>query len=790
MALALFFLFALPTLLIWALTLRQDQRLLRTQTEITAAEVAERLSDHLTLRYAMMRSLSHEMANGKVWTQDQFQTRAEQIQGDFPGFLAINWVDEQGVIRWVTPDVRNRSALGKRVSDHPLAGATFALSQRTWLPGITPPLKLFQGGKGFASYFPVGTQEDPRGFINAVFRVEPLVTQVLSPRVQRYFQVALVAVDGPIFVHGRPPSPASSFFVEHPLRFEGQRWTLQMDPSVELTQLILDSSRRTLMGSLGLLAALLASFLAYRFLSENEARARLASLVEASDDLIALFDRKGRLQYINGAGRLLLGATPPTSEANAVTQTPSNPLLGTHWTQLFEARRDPDSTGGAMKKPPPSLADLHGSEWQLCPLDGTPAIESEVVTFPVQSQGREALIGMIARDSRERNRLEWQLVQSQKMEAVGTLAGGVAHDFNNLLTVIIVNAEIAKLDAEPNSELEEGLNSILDTSELAASLTARLLAFSRRDRPQPEPFRLDETVQSSARLLRRLVREDLALDVVTAAPSATLQGDPAELQQVLMNLVVNARDAIESNGRIQICTSMEHDSSGGATALLEVIDDGVGMTPEVVQSVFEPFFTTKPTGKGTGLGLAMVQSAVERLGGTIVVESKPQKGTRIAIALPAVDTPLSARTMAQVGWGTSTSRRQSRILLAEDSSAIRRVLEVGLTRAGYDVVPKESGTAALRDLETSGPFDVLLTDVVMPGIDGVSLARRFRQHHPEAFVIFISGYEDQGAAQDSVEHNDCFLSKPFRLTELLTLMEEKLRRPSLTVGARSRRRLD
>lgn len=786
LSLGLFLLLALPTVFIWVLTLKQDRILLRTQTEITAAEVAERLSDHLTLRYAMMRSLSHEMESGPLWTQAQFQTRATQIQGDFPGFLAINWVDPQGVIRWVTPEADNRAAKGKRVSNHPPTSETFAMSQQSWLPGITPPLKLFQGGTGFASYFPLGTREEPRGYINAVFRVEPLVTQVLSPRVQRYFDVALVAVDQSLFVHGMPPDPASSFFVARPLRFENQRWMLQMAPSVELTQLTLDSGRRALMGSLGLLVALLASFLAFRFLSENEARSRLASLVEASADLIALFDSKGQLQYINGAGRRLLGAPLSPSQDDALNQAPSDQLLGTHWTTLFDARRDPDTTGGALKQKAPALADLQGNDWQLCPLDGTPAIESEIVTFPVQSQRKETLFGTIARDCRERNRLEWQLLQSQKMEAVGTLAGGVAHDFNNLLTVIIVNAELAKLEAKPNSELEGELNSILETSELAASLTARLLAFSRRDSPSPAPFRLDETIQSSARLLRRLVREDLALDVVTAAPSATLRGDPAELQQVLMNLVVNARDAIESHGRIQICTSMDYDSTGRVTALLEVIDNGSGMTPEVVKSVFEPFFTTKPVGKGTGLGLAMVQSAVDRLGGTIIVESKPQEGTRIAIALPAEDTPLSARTMAYMGRGSTREARQTRILLAEDSPAIRRVLEVGLTRAGYDVVPKESGSAALRELETGGDFDLLLTDVVMPGTDGVSLARVFRLHCPSALVIFISGYEDQGAAQDSVQNDAHFLSKPFRLTELLTLIEEKLRSPSQSTGTTHR----
>lgn len=785
LSIGLFLVLALPTVFSWRVTAAQDRTLLRTQTEITAAEVAERLSDHLTLRYAMMHSLSHEMTSGALWSQHRFQQRAEQIQKDFPGFQAINWVDTEGVIRWVTPEADNRRARGKRVAEHPVASNTFAATQRSWTPGITPPLQLFQGGVGFASYFPLGSKQTPRGYINAVFRVEPLVTQVLSPRVQQYFHVALVASDHPLFVHGETPRRASSFFVESPLRFEGQRWTLQIAPSAEFTKLTLGSSRRTLMGALGLTAALLASFLAFRFLSENEARARLASLVEASDDLIALFDPNGRLQYINGAGRRLLGAAPSALDEQALKASPAKGLLGMHWTEVFELRRDPDLTGAAPKKPPPSLLDVQGSEWQICPLDGASGIDSEVVTFPVQSQRRERLLGVIARDARERNRLEWQLLQSQKMEAVGTLAGGVAHDFNNLLTAIIGNAELAKLDVDPESEAELSLDNILDASELAASLTARLLAFSRRSSPTAEPFGLDDAILGSARLLRRLVREDVALDVVTAAPSASLCGDPAELQQVLMNLVVNARDAIESNGRIQICTSMDYDSSGAAIALLEVIDNGSGMTSEVAGSVFEPFFTTKPTGKGTGLGLAMVKSAVDRLGGKITVESRLEVGTRIAITLPAGDMPLSARTMPKLGLVAPTVRRKFRILLAEDSPAIRRVLELGLGRAGYLLTPKENGATALRELEGGESFDALLTDVVMPGLDGVHLARAFRERFPGAPVIFISGYEDEGAALDAIQHGTHLLPKPFRLTELLKLLDEQLHHRSWSISAKS-----
>ncbi len=633
----------------------------------------------------------------------------------------------------------NAQAQGRRLYEHPQASSSLVRAQQDMTPVVTPPISLFQGGTGFAGYFPVGTREQQRGFVNAVFRAEPLVLQALSPRVQQYYRFSLTSPQGALFVHSAQPNPKSSFYFERPVSFEGQNWLIQLEPSMELRALTLNSTTRNVMGLIGLAASLLASLLTFRFLKEHEARSQLASLVEASGDLIALFDAHGRIRYVNAAGRRLLGCTP-----DARSDERASDVLGKHWSSVLEPRERPANPDLSST---PSIAAIGGSSWLLRPVSGAPLVDTEIVTFPVQSLHREILFGMIARDTRERTLLQRQLVQAQKMEAVGTLASGVAHDFNNLLTAIIGNAEVAKLDANPGSELDLSLNNILDASDLAAGLTAKLLAFSRRNSPSAEPYRLDDAVHASARLLRRLLREDLVLEVVTAAPTARLIGDPAELQQVLMNLVVNARDAIEHNGRIQVCTSLHSENT--ATAVLEVIDNGCGMTADVLASVFEPFFTTKPSGQGTGLGLAMVKSAVDRLDGTIDVESKLGAGTRIAITLPIDADPLSLKQHQLVAHQRMRRTTQANILLVEDSSAIRRVLHSGLVRAGYNVVAKESGAAALREFDVEDVhFDALLTDVVMPGIDGVSLARVFREHFPTSAVIFISGYEEEGAALD------------------------------------------
>jgi signal transduction histidine kinase/ActR/RegA family two-component response regulator len=379
----------------------------------------------------------------------------------------------------------------------------------------------------------------------------------------------------------------------------------------------------------------------------------------------------------------------------------------------------------------------------------------------------------VLRDTTERRRLEAQLRESQKMDAVGRLAGGVAHDFNNLLTVIRGNAELLR-DADPGAANTADLvDDIRGASERAAGLVRQLLTFGRRQAARPEVLDLNGVVGDLAGMLRRLLGERVAVVTNLAPLPVRARIDRGQLEQVVMNLAVNARDAMPRGGTLTITTASATDSRAGGhpgaarLARLSVTDTGTGMTPEVRARIFEPFFTTKEVGKGTGLGLATVYGIVTQAVGRIAVDSAPGAGTTFRVDLPWCDDAasttiipvLSRSSERRVGLGRS-------VLLAEDEDAVRKLTRMALEGCGYVVTEAPDGETAL-DLITPGrPLDLLVTDLTMPGMGGRELATRVRAARPEVGVVFISGYASDIARLDAVP-GAVFLAKPFTPGDLL-----------------------
>jgi two-component system, cell cycle sensor histidine kinase and response regulator CckA len=346
------------------------------------------------------------------------------------------------------------------------------------------------------------------------------------------------------------------------------------------------------------------------------------------------------------------------------------------------------------------------------------------------------LFSGVVRDITERLRLEKQLRQSQKMEAVGQLAGGVAHDFNNLLTIIqghTVLLQSTMADGDPNLG---DVNVIGDAAERAAALTQRLMTFSRRAVVAPKVVELNEVVRESEQILRRLIGEDMRLAVTLDPAAGRVKVDTAHLGQVIMNLALNARDATPAGGLLMLTTSsvqIEGESTiagtppVGRSARLTVIDTGTGMTPDVRARMFEPFFTTKEVGKGTGLGMAVVHGIVKQCGGYIDIDTEPGRGTTIRVDLPAVeDAPHAELDPAPVrASGTET------ILLVEDEEGVRSLIARTLRQQGFEVLTAANGTDALQiATRHERPPDLLVTDVVMPGMTGRELAAALRQQYP------------------------------------------------------------
>jgi len=409
--------------------------------------------------------------------------------------------------------------------------------------------------------------------------------------------------------------------------------------------------------------------------------------------------------------------------------------------------------------------------------------------FPVEvlSQHLQLIEGSLhvayVREIAERNRLQSELRQAQKMESVGRLAGGVAHDFNNLLTAITGNIELALLDLRPSDPLHELLSEVHRAADSAANLTRQLLAFSRKQVIAPRVVNLNHIVGELQRMLKRLLGEDIDLRVRLDPALWQVRVDPGQMEQILVNLAINARDAMPQGGVL----TLETDNSRldgeyartrsyvvpGEYVMLAVRDEGIGMSEEVKAHLFEPFFTTKEHGKGTGLGLAMVYGAVKQNQGSIEVESAPGQGATFRIYLPRVDAapePLPPPGPARLPGGTET------ILVVEDDDKVRAVVVGQLSRLGYRVHAFGSGAETLGALrELRGPLRLLITDIVLPGMNGRELALEVTSLRPEIRVLYTSGYSEsvvinQGVLDPGIE----FLSKPYSIEQLARRVREVL----------------
>jgi len=386
-------------------------------------------------------------------------------------------------------------------------------------------------------------------------------------------------------------------------------------------------------------------------------------------------------------------------------------------------------------------------------------------------------------DVTEKRRLESQLREAQKLEAIGRLAGGVAHDFNNLLTVILNYAELSMREAPPGGALAQGLDELRRAGRRAADLTRQLLAFGRRQVLQPRVLDVNELLVSSETLLKHLLREDVHVRVFPATSAGSVEADPVQLEQVLMNLVLNARDAMPEGGTVTIETAnVELDDAyarahagvtPGSYVCISISDTGHGMDKETLGRVFEPFFTTKEVGRGTGLGLATVLGIVEQSRGHVWVYSEPGQGTTFKVYLPRVDgSPVNAPERAEP---LRTVGGHETILLVEDDDQVRRLLRTVLSEAGYRVLEAASPRAALAVSEAyDGTIDLLLTDVVMPDMNGRRLADEIATARPYLRVLYMSGYTQNVIVHRVLDAGVAFLQKPVSIDALTRKVRDVL----------------
>jgi PAS domain S-box-containing protein len=492
-------------------------------------------------------------------------------------------------------------------------------------------------------------------------------------------------------------------------------------------------------------------------------------ITENAADMIAVVDEHGQRVYNSPSYERILGYRPVELKSTEVSEQihPDDLPL------VMEAATHARATGVGRQM-----------EYRMRDKEGNWHTLESTASAILDGQGKYCGLVIVNRDITDRKRLGEQFRQSQKMEAIGRLSGGIAHDFNNLLGIIIGYAEILQESMDEGHGDRECVDEILKSGQRAASLTRQLLAFSRQQVLEPKIIELNAVVADMERLLRRVIGEDIELSTSAASTLHRVKADQGQLEQVLLNLAVNARDAMPNGGRLTITTrnvtmskldvhSYSYPVKPGEYVKLTVSDTGVGMDSATLARIFEPFFTTKEKGKGTGLGLSTVYGVVKQSDGYIDTDSVLGKGTTFTIYLPAVTE--AATAPKSPGAVVTASRGNETVLLAEDEDALRFLTRNMLQRFGYKVLEARNAAEACQiSSEHRGSIDLLLTDIVMPGLNGHELANELIDKRPMLKVLYMSGHTGQGIGEAILPLGSHFLPKPFSREHLAAKIREAL----------------
>lgn len=502
----------------------------------------------------------------------------------------------------------------------------------------------------------------------------------------------------------------------------------------------------------------------------TERRAVQRALSESEESFRNLFDSVTEMIFIQGDDRLLINVNQATC---AILGYSREELIGKSPAEL--AASEQEDTRHHFQ------AVLRGEsrhfEWRARRSDGSTAL-TEISLTPGRYMGQDVVIG-VGRDVTGQRRLEERLLQAQKLEAVGRLAGGVAHDFNNVLTAILGNAQMLLAERRDDEMLTEDLTSIMEAAQRASALTRQLLAFGRQQIIRPRIVDLNDVIRRAEKLVRPLLGEARRLELRLSDELPNVESDPGQLEQILLNLVMNAVEATADDGMIRLTTTVravegggtESDAPPGLYVVLRVEDDGSGMTAEVRAQAFEPFYTTKT--HGSGLGLSTVYGIVRQSGGHIAIESAAGAGTRVDVLLP-----VSIRSARLAGGEESVAGGGEAVLVVEDEPAVRSLAVRALARAGYRTFEAVDGREALSLLEREGflaTIDLMLSDVVMPNVLGTELGARVRELRPDLPVVFMSGHTQRGRPELPRGPRPAFLPKPFTPDALVRIVSDTLR---------------
>lgn len=892
--------------LMWHRLRQHEDELLHTRTETTTCQVAYRIETFIETRLHMIGQMVRLWQHHQINTPERFAEMASALQAEFTSFQAINWVDADGVIRWLVPEDRNLPAKDRDLRGHAGMDDILCDTVQAGVPRSSPPVELFQGGRGFGTYFPLFREGRHEGFINGVFRMKRVVEDCLKEGVRDEFYIRIT--DGNELYSDVPAGEFENTSCTRckQLHVLDRTWTVHLLPKPQLVAAYSTLEDEWLLGvglllAAGLALTLRAFVLRQAAVQESEARLRLA--VENMPVMVAAFDRNGRILAWNRQSERITGyaasemignphalerllpegascsdGTKPSalgrdaspgdreylvrcrdgqvrtiawSNASDRVQVPGWATWGVgldvterrraeHQLWLTQLAVENASIATFWVGPDAGLKYVNEAAcrslgytrqellgltiWDIDPafprdnwqehwarmIECQESIIFETVhrrkdgtEFPVEITARYVRYGdeeyhfAFARDLTERKRAEQQrlemeraMLESQKLESLGLLAGGVAHDFNNLLTAMLGSASLARTSVDARSPLAGYLAHIESAAQQAADLARQLLAYSGKGKFVVEKVEVGALVEQIGQLLRVSIPRRVELKYQVADEPLYVEADVAQLRQIIMNLVVNAGEAIGENegtitlrtGRVQADRAYLADMADdfgladGPYIVLEVSDTGCGMDAATQEKIFDPFFTTK--GRGRGLGLAAALGIVRGHGGGIRIYSEPGKGTTFKILLPSTEPPTeSTPTGPSAAPSTATG---GMILVVDDEHSVRVVASMILKEGGFTVLTASDGVDGVEVFrEHADEIRAVLLDMTMPRMSGKEALVEMRRIRPDVPVVLSSGYNEQEATNEFAGHGAVgFIQKPYRADQLLDRIQEVLNQRS------------
>ena len=754
---------------------RSARLTLQREVGLDARMVRESARLHLQTNLDYLVMLAAERAHGAL-DAVTFQDLGSRFVADHPELICINWVEADFVITDVAPREGNEHIIGlPLILPEPQRASRLAMTERR--PVYTRAFDVIQGVRAFEVWVPVFDGDTFLGLLGGAYSYENLLGVVVGQGVRARNLVSVVDDAGVPIV-----DPVATGVLDRTLEREIELTPSENGARLKLSPYVRGMSGHLMRGlELACLALVVGMVLAmWRLRREVDAHRRTERALGASEAKArGIIDHVGLGVAVVDPEMVVLDTNPRVREWFPVAD-PGRQLHCFEW--FCQEKRDNVCEECPVSR---TLRDgvVHAATRTVL-RDGVTRSYHQVSSPVLDEEGRVTAAIVIIEDVTERLAAQAQASQNQKMEAIGRLAGGVAHDFNNMLQVILGHAELALDECGPDDAVAGNIREIVGAADRSAGLVAQLLAFARRQVTAPRNLDLNATIDGTISMLQRLIGENIALEWRPGDDVWPVRMDPAQLDQVLANLCVNARDAVGDTGNIVIETgngafdeawcAANPDFKPGDYALLTVSDDGCGMDRETQARLFEPFFTTKSLGRGTGLGLATVYGIVRQNGGFIKVYSEPGRGTTFRICLPRhadeAALPPAEETMAAAATGNEV------LLLVEDEPRLLSMAQAMLTRLGYRVVAQGSPEAALAAAaQLEGPIDLLVTDVIMPGMDGRELSRRLCERRPDLRTLFMSGYSGNIIAHHGVlEPGVHFLQKPFTTRDLAAAVRAAL----------------